>query len=75
MLIAGFMAVTRTRQRHHICQYVDYPAGCTVRAVSAVRGRLRAATPASVLAGAVRPVIASVGAALRTFQQSEVADC
>jgi len=55
MLAGGFVAAG-TQQAHAIiyCQYVDYPAGCTVRAGVVLRAR-------PVARAAVTPGVGAVG--------------
>ena len=54
LLIAGFMAVTAEPASAVVyCQYVDYPAGCTVRAGVVLRPRPVARAVATPGVGAV----------------------
>ena len=54
LLIAGFMAITTEPASAVIyCQYVDYPAGCTVRAGVVLRPRPVARAVATPGVGAV----------------------
>ena len=54
LLIAGFMAATTKPASAIIyCQYVDYPAGCTVRAGVVLRPRPVARAVATPGVGAV----------------------
>ena len=55
LLIAGFMAVTAEPASAVVyCQYVEYPAGCTVRAGVVLRPRPVARAVATPGVGAVR---------------------
>ena len=54
LLVAGFMASTTTPASAVVyCQYVEYPAGCTVRAGVVLRPRPVARAVASPGVGAV----------------------
>jgi hypothetical protein len=56
LLVTGFMAATTEPASAVIyCQYVDYPAGCTVRAGVVLRPRPVARAVATPGVGAVGP--------------------